>query len=162
MAKSTPSMAKNLMKRSLNAVLDPLPKPTAIDQLWAFFDSSCAYCGAKLDRSERSGHLDHIVPFSAGGTNNIHNHVLSCARCNGDEKREEDWESFLARKVFSVEMRQERSVRVKDWMSQAPEGHLKLSLQEQQAVDSIIQQALQSFQTAVEELRAIRQNRKRP
>lgn len=161
MAKTSPSMAKNQIKRSLNAVLDPLPKTPAIDQLWTFFGSSCAYCGAKLGRSERSGHLDHIVPFSAGGTNDIHNHVLSYARCNGDEKREEDWESFLARKVFPVELRQERSVRIKKWMSQAPEGHLTLSVQEQQAVESIVRRALQSFETAVEELRAIRRNRKK-
>lgn len=159
MAKNSPSIAKNQMKRSLNAVLDPAPKETATNQLWAFFNSSCAYCGAELARAERLGHLDHIVPHSAGGTNDIHNHVLSCARCNGDEKREEDWESFLARKVPSVDVRQERSARIKDWMNQAPAGRLALNSQERQAVDAIVTRALQSFDTAVEELRAIRQNR---
>lgn len=154
-------MAKNQMKRSLNAVLDPLPKNKDVLKLWSFFNSACAYCGVKLVRAERVGHLDHIVPHSAGGTNDIHNHVLACARCNGDEKREEDWESFLARKAPSVDVRQERSARIKDWMHQAPAGRLALSPLERGAVDAIVMRALQSFDVAVEELRAIRQNRER-
>ena len=155
-------MAKNLMKRSLNAVIDPTPKKVDIDRLWLFFDSSCAYCKVKLIRSERLGHLDHIVPHSAGGTNDIHNHVLSCSRCNGDEKREEHWESFLARKAPSAKIYAERANWIREWMSQAPEGQLTLSLQERQSVDAVIGRALQNFDAAVVELRAIRmQNVKR-
>lgn len=160
MAKNTPSMAKNQMRRSLNAILDPHPSATDVLQLWAFFDSACAYCGAKLVRSDRSGHLDHILPHSAGGTNDIHNHVLACARCNGDEKREEDWRSFLERKVELAEIREERSTRIRNWMQLAPANRLTLSSQERQAVDSIVTRALQSFDTAVDELRAMRRSRK--
>lgn len=159
MAKSTPSIAKNQMKRCLNAILDPLPNKSAIHQLWAFFDSSCAYCGVKLARPERLGHLDHLIPQAAGGTNDIHNYVLTCARCNGDEKREENWQTFLLRKVSLASERQERTARIEAWMQQIPTSRVSLNVQEQNAANAVITQALQDFDKAVEELRAIQRNK---
>lgn len=46
------------------------------------FDGKCGYCGDKLDFGERSFHIDHLVPKSNGGGNNITNLVASCSRCN--------------------------------------------------------------------------------
>ena len=87
-------MAKNLMRRALWAVVDPLPTDSEVEGLWSYFDSCCAYCGVRVDRGARGGHLDHLKPSAAGGTNEVFNHVLSCPRCNGDDKRDEPWDKF--------------------------------------------------------------------
>ena len=44
MAKDTPSMAKNKMKRCFKAILVPHTTKQEENQLWEFFDSTCAYC----------------------------------------------------------------------------------------------------------------------
>lgn len=41
--------------------------------------SMCAYCACDLGSEF---HIDHIVPVSFGGTNNVSNLCISCARCN--------------------------------------------------------------------------------
>lgn len=40
----------------------------------------CGYCGATPDVAKL--HIDHIVPRSAGGTNNICNLITACPECN--------------------------------------------------------------------------------
>lgn len=57
MAKDTPLMAKNKMRRCLIIILDPQPSSGEVQRLWNFFQSSCAYCGCQLDRLSRTGHL---------------------------------------------------------------------------------------------------------
>lgn len=41
---------------------------------------TCQYCGAKAPNVEL--HVDHIVPVSKGGTNDLSNLVTACAECN--------------------------------------------------------------------------------
>ncbi|MEQ1801542.1 MAG: HNH endonuclease signature motif containing protein [Gammaproteobacteria bacterium] len=147
------------MRRCLNAVLDPHPSESDINQLWKHFSSSCAYCGSGLARDERIGHIDHVVPSASGGTNDIHNHVLSCARCNGDEKREESWETFLARKATSGPVYQERRAHIQVWLNKASPTQRTLSPTSRAQADAIIEQALGSFDCAVKELRALRNGR---
>ncbi len=151
-AKHTPSIAKNQMRRCCIAVIDPPPSNADIDRLWKFFDSSCAYCGAALVRGERR---DHVLSQSALGTNDIHNQVLSCGLCNGDEKREEPWESFLARKVSSASLQRRRRARIEEWMQQAPPGRLSISSKKRRTAEAIAR-AFKDFDAAVEELRALR------
>lgn len=153
-AKDTPSMAKNKIKRSLLAVLDPHPKPNEIFELWAYFDSSCAYCGIAIPRDSRSGHVDHVVSSALGGGNCIHNHVLSCARCNGDEKREESWESFVIRKAPTPALATERHAHISAWISQGQSVVFTPELRSRS--DAIISRALDSFDSAVRELRVLR------
>jgi len=86
MPNCTPSMARNTMRKCFSAILDPSPKARDVGLLWAYFQSSCAYCGKALERALRHGHLDHLKARSAGGHNSIYNHVLACGGCNGDEK----------------------------------------------------------------------------
>ncbi len=43
-------------------------------------DPHCAYCGRELD--EQWATLDHILPVSAGGTDDVGNLLLCCFRCN--------------------------------------------------------------------------------
>src|SRR5690349_21714219 len=151
MAKDSPSMAKNKIRRSLVAILDPHPSMRETDELWSYFNSSCAYCGALIERSSRVGHLDHLVSSAFGGSNDIHNHVLSCGRCNGDEKREEDWQTFLSRKAASAELAETRRAHIRGWLSRARLRPLSADTASQ--AEAIIQEALANYETAVKRIR---------
>ena len=154
MAKDTPSMAKNKMRRCLASILDPHPSDAEVKELWSYFQSSCAYCGIPLDRASRTGHLDHVLSSALGGSNEIHNHLLSCNRCNGDEKREEDWQSFLTRKVTDRDLASGRHAHISAWIGRADREPLDPSAKTE--ADFIISQTLQSFDEAVKKLRALR------
>ncbi len=60
MAKNAPPMAKDQMRRCLRAIVDPHSSRKDVDRLWQYFDSSCAYCGKRLERASRSAHVDHL------------------------------------------------------------------------------------------------------
>lgn len=155
-AKDTPSMAKNKIKRSLLAIIDPHPTPKQIDELWTYFNSSCAYCGIPISRDTRTGHVDHVVSSALGGTNCIHNHVLSCARCNGDEKREEFWESFLAKKAAGPGVLDKRHAHISAWLRR---GDAEPSPEEMRAeANAIINRALANFDSAVIAMRELRKS----
>src|SRR5665647_1750114 len=57
-----------------------------VDELNALFEQQegfCFYCGELLYASfETTFHIDHKIPLSRGGSNNIENIALSCAACN--------------------------------------------------------------------------------
>jgi hypothetical protein len=42
---------------------------------------SCVWCGSGVEGGARMT-LDHLVPYSQGGTNQEHNLVTCCSRCN--------------------------------------------------------------------------------
>lgn len=155
MPKDTPAMAKNKMRRCFAAILDPHPSKSEVDSLWEYFEGTCAYCGVKIERASRTGHLDHVQAASDGGSNNIHNHVLSCARCNGDEKREETWAAFLAKKAKDAETISARKMKIETWLSKEQRGPA-LDAQQKAQVEKIVTTALESFDLAVEQLRKIR------
>ncbi len=155
MAKYTPSTAKNHMRRALWALVDPLPNGEQVDELWSYFESSCAYCGTRLDRDGRAGHLDHLVPVSNGGTNEIFNHVLACARCNGDDKREEPWELFLGQTVADPDVRAERRTRLVDWAAHAELKCIDESVKDQ--VRKAIDSSAAAFDLAVAQIRGLRE-----
>jgi len=51
---------------------------------------TCQYCsqvGGKLE-------VDHVIPFSKGGTNDLNNLVTSCRRCNR-QKKDKSVDEFL-------------------------------------------------------------------
>tara|TARA_R110002072_G_scaffold301652_1_gene481860 strand:+ start:1523 stop:1999 length:477 start_codon:yes stop_codon:yes gene_type:complete len=151
--KDTPSMAKNKMKRAFRAIIDPLPKEAEKKQLWDYFDSRCAYCDTSIERGSRKGHLDHAIPTSEGGTNSIHNHVLSCDICNGDEKRDTPWQDFLHQKAGAAAPTRERLIR--KWLEQAPAA---LPPEMEKRASDIASQALDAFDAATEQLRNLRDN----
>jgi hypothetical protein len=153
-AKDTPSMAKNRIKRALIAIIDPHPSRAEIDGLWSYFQSACAYCGTVISRETRTGYLDHVVSAALGGSNCIHNHVLACARCNGDEKREEFWESFLAKKAAGPALAAERHGQISSWIGRSATVSAGPELRAK--ADTIINQALADFDAAVGELRELR------
>lgn len=153
MAKDTPSMAKNKIKRSLWAIYDPHPKKGEVDSLWAYFDSKCAYCGVEIERKSRTGHVDHLIPSAEGGSNNIHNHVLACARCNGDEKREEDWLIFLSKKTENGATFKQRRYKIEEWMSLVPPSHENTDRKSE--VEKLIDKALLDFDANVAQMRSL-------
>ena len=154
MPKDTPSMARNKIRRCLAAIVDPHPSAADKVMLWEYFESECAYCGVTLRREDRSGHLDHVLASSAGGSNSIYNHVLSCGRCNGDEKREENWETFLSRKEPNPAVAQARRLRIESWLARSPAVPTTSSREAQ--AEAIVSEALASFDNAVGRMRALR------
>ncbi|AGN11343.1 HNH endonuclease [Simiduia agarivorans] len=154
MAKDTPSMAKNKIKRSLGAICDPHPSKKEEDALWMYFNFQCAYCGILIERASRTGHLDHLIPASEGGTNSIYNHALSCAKCNGDEKREGEWDSFLKVKALSNEIYEIRKNKIEAWLKKSPKV-----LNDPDFIamrDRIINKAIADFDVAVSKMRELR------
>jgi hypothetical protein len=109
------SNAKNRMRRVINAIVDPPPRNE--QPIWDHFGSACAYCGEELDRKGRKAHMDHAV---ADGGNQLGNLILSCAICNGDEKLDEHWRTFLERKVSDPDVRAARMKRIEDWVALHP------------------------------------------
>ena len=106
------SMAKNVMRRAMNEIIDPPPREADIAVMWKHFRDRCAYCDKPLVRSTRDWHRDHLDPY---GSNRIANRVLACSICNGDEKRERDWVEFLGAKAGTDFA--ERKKRIDDWVT---------------------------------------------
>lgn len=44
-------------------------------------EGRCRYCQGSILFNE-TFHIDHVVPVSKGGTNDLHNLALACIRCN--------------------------------------------------------------------------------
>ena len=153
MAKDTPSMAKNKIKRSLGAILDPHPSAKEVTILWDYFENSCVYCGLKMERKSRIGHLDHVVAQAYGGNNSIFNHVLSCARCNGDEKREMDWLLFLNQKSDSSELFANRKLKFDHWLNKNINANVEAK--ELEEAEKIIAVALAQFDESVKAMRSL-------
>jgi len=122
MAATSVSAAKNRMGRAVDSILDAWP--ASKDPIWDFFGSECAYCGVKLVRDERLGHIDHAT--SKAG-NHMGNLVLACSVCNGDEKLDMGWRAFLEQKVRDPAVRQERVARIERWQALHPKPELAAS-----------------------------------
>jgi hypothetical protein len=114
-ASFTPSFSKNVIRRSLRAVLDKHPSDAEVMRLWRHFDDHCAYCDESIPQGSTQARLDHLV---SGGTNHISNRVPACAQCNDEEKRDAPWEPFLKSKT-PAEQFEVRKKRILDWVASA-------------------------------------------
>lgn len=144
-------LAKNVVRRALRAVVDPEPSKRAIASLWEYFKSACSYCGRRLDKAGRLGHIDHLVH---NGSNHVSNRVLACHSCNGDEKREGAWLPFLRKKAGSQKIFAERKRRIEKWVAtQAPATPLKFDTALlQREIDAVVR----TFDRALVRLRRTR------
>ncbi len=111
----TPGYIKNMIRRSLREIVDPSPSKGDEERIWQFFNSECAYCGKPLNRAQKEGHIDHLVPSSLGGPNHVSNRVLSCATCNEAEKLDGVWEEFIVRKNPEPAILQGRVAKIHEW-----------------------------------------------
>ncbi len=59
-----------------------LPK-RIVKLVWERARGYCEYCLASAIFSSGTYPCDHVIPFSKGGTSELHNLVLSCGYCNG-------------------------------------------------------------------------------
>lgn len=116
MKRKTASQAKNAIRRALADLIDPPPSAAKQALLRKHFENRCAYCGDPAP--PRDGHIDHARPEGGSGLANL---LLACRVCNGDEKREMNWEEFLARKCAGkAEALAERRERILAWFREAP------------------------------------------
>jgi hypothetical protein len=108
-----------MIGRALRGLVDRSPTEAEISRLWRHFESKCAYCGKPLNKDDRKAHIDHLDANLSVNRNHISNRVLACTICNGDEKRETDWQKFLAQKCGLDEAAYViRSSRIRDWQQQ--------------------------------------------
>jgi CRISPR/Cas system Type II protein with McrA/HNH and RuvC-like nuclease domain len=99
----------------LREIIDPSPNKEDVQTIWEFFNSECVYCGKKLHKGQKEGHIDHLVSASCGGANQISNRVLSCATCNEKEKLDKPWEGFLTQKCPNKQIESERKSKILRW-----------------------------------------------
>ena len=152
----TPSQARNVIKKCLKALIDPKPKKHDKDEVWSYFNNECAYCGDTLTQESRKGHIDHLYSEMEGGSNRLSNLVLTCATCNGDEKREANWHEFLAEKCGSDSMAyRERSQKIANWI-EINGGQPKLTKEEIYMLSSEFDRVNQVLNESVEKLRNIK------
>jgi hypothetical protein len=158
LGKMTASMARNAVRRALRGVLDRYPTPATVAALWAHFYGCCAYCGDTLERELREGHADHLVATAAGGSNHPSNFVLACGRCNGDEKLDRDWESFLHLKCADEEpaVFTARRDRILEWSRQQGGAPPQPDAAAKARIEAQIASAIGAFNAAHSELLRIR------
>ena len=113
----TPGYVRNMIRRSLREICDPSPTKKDEQYIWDYFDSECAYCGRKLNKASKDGHIDHLVSVALGGSNCISNRVLSCANCNANEKLDMPWEKFLIQKNPNKSEASRRKDKILKWLS---------------------------------------------
>jgi 5-methylcytosine-specific restriction endonuclease McrA len=71
--------------------LDQINDPTLRAQVWGLTGGKCAYCKIDLapdGQGNGETHtfcVEHVVPVSYGGPNNIRNYVPSCKSCNNSK-----------------------------------------------------------------------------
>lgn len=152
---TSPSQARNAIKRCLKGLIDPAPSKKGIQQLWEHFNHRCAYCGISLEKASRKAHKDHLIAEADGGSNGLSNLVLSCGRCNGDEKLDLDWQQFLKMKCGNdQETYQERLETIENWISKNG-GPVQLTNAQLQAIDAAYQRINKVFSECVVSLREI-------
>lgn len=74
-----------------------------------FFEHECAYSGVPLTKGYS---LDHVVPLSKGGANDIHN-IVPCLEVVNIRKAAQDWELWYVDQPYYSEARHEK---IKQWL----------------------------------------------
>lgn len=151
-ARYSPSLAKNMIRRSLRGILDPHPSKQELKQLWQYFNARCAYCDCQVGVQEKDHQIDHLNP---NGGNHLSNRVLACSNCNEKEKRDSAWEAFLRTKAQSEEDFHVRSDRILAW-TRRTKVEPKITSDEWRAVDLEIAAVIEAYDKAMQRIRKIR------
>lgn len=80
---------------------------------FAFFNDSCAYCGATGKLT-----VDHIIPVSRFGANKRYNIVPACTRCNSSKCDHDIIEWYQKQPFYSVE----RLLKIHSWFKDQQGG----------------------------------------
>ena len=83
--KSERDAKRRYMMRNANAQHKITPE--IIDYIVSKYGGKCVYCGVSC---EKKFHIDHKVPLSLGGGNDIDNLALSCPKCNFKKRTKTD------------------------------------------------------------------------
>jgi hypothetical protein len=70
---------------SPEGLITPYFRPVTQTQRFNIYQSdshTCQYCGTGLHNNPRAMCLDHVIPYSKGGTNRPENLVTACKKCN--------------------------------------------------------------------------------
>lgn len=84
-----------------------------VDDGWS---GKCIFCNSRLhvwSTGETAATVEHIVPISAGGTNDLLNVALACSRCNSEKAVHHDSEcdaatSDVVKKLLDVRVKRYR------------------------------------------------------
>lgn len=145
-----PPQARNTIKRALLHVAGIRFSKLYKERCRTRFHATCAYCGLSIEAGSRKGHYDHAIAI-ASQSNRFHL-VYACSTCNGDQKRERDWEGFLREKCGGDEaLLQNRKQVILDWFATEPPA--LLSDRDKQALREAESEALEGFNQAVATLR---------
>lgn len=89
--------ARDLNRRALKANADKMCKitPEIIHTVIKKYGSCCAYCGSNCSTNYE---IDHKIPLTRNGTNDISNLALSCPHCNRSKRNKTD-EEYCGHKV---------------------------------------------------------------
>ena len=89
--------ARDIRRRAIkkSADLESKIDYRVIEDIKKKYGNRCAYCGVDC---EKIYHIDHKLPLSRGGGNNIDNLALSCPHCNYSKNDKTD-EEFIGHKV---------------------------------------------------------------
>lgn len=141
------------MRRAISDLIDPPLSKKEKQRVWDHFDSRCAYCGCSIERTSRYGHIDHLVSRANGGGNQLGNCVLACKECNGNDKRDQDWEGFLKSKCPDRKSMAARRERILAWQDQ-PSSRRPLVLNDAaKAAKLRAESVIEEFERALKELR---------
>jgi hypothetical protein len=149
------SVARNAMLRAVEELFCRQLTKQEKDQVWKYFKSRCAYCDKRINRKLRHGHMDHLDPSVNNGGNHIRNRVLACKECNGNEKRERDWQEFLKSKCPDHETFVKRYNKIISWQSQfSIRPPLALDLEMETAKQELLV-SIQNFELAFVRFRSL-------
>lgn len=73
-----------VIKTSFFSKRKKIPRTLNLQKLCLIFDYTCQICYEKFDKRDLT--IEHIFPRSKGGTKEIENITLTCARCNQIKK----------------------------------------------------------------------------
>jgi len=99
----TDRFKENMAKR-VEEGFEPLHKR---EKVYRKYKGKCAYCGANIE-FRKEFEIDHLIPKSQGGTNDIDNLMPACERCN-HLKYNYDIEEFKKR---IISLRRRRSFQI--------------------------------------------------